>query len=51
MEPMTVRELLAATDGKLLGDISLDTTISGVETCSWPSAAKTSTGTSSSPEP
>ena len=29
---MTVRELLAATDGKLLGDISLDTTISGVET-------------------
>ena len=32
MEPMTVRELLAATDGKLLGDVSLDTTISGVET-------------------
>ena len=35
MEPMTVRELLAATDGKLLGDVSLDTTISGVETDSW----------------
>ena len=32
MEPITVRELLAATDGKLLGDVSLDTTISGVET-------------------
>ena len=32
MEPMTVRVLLAATDGKLLGDVSLDTTISGVET-------------------
>ncbi|MFR6380446.1 MAG: hypothetical protein ACLUNZ_12330, partial [Evtepia sp.] len=51
---------LAATDGKLLGDISLDTTISGVETDSRAVhdgdlfvaiRGGISTGTSSSPGP